>query len=428
MNSWSNADVLRPAFITNQNLKSETVAYTSGLRIAFITSENLNSRNSVNNSVMDYHGWFKRRGHSPKIAGSYEGKLNLEGRIDEEDVIRAGNPASLIDLLRNYAVLHFNNPETPGFQPWFLTVLAFLPKRTVNFATFHGQKDYQNRKTGIMMPGTLAHKTFAERNIDRLFAVSGVAEEIAQKRLPGTYSLLPNPVDTERFKPGKRMEYFDEKKISDSNKFNLLFVGRNEPGKGLSYLAEAYFNLYNDPDYRDKVRLVIAGPGKIDDKSFSFLGKIPNENERNYAFCGDVSSLALPYFYRSADAAVFPSIDESGGMVLLEASASGTPVIASNIETYSAIADGNPGANHRDSQSRLKGLNSGLLKGKGIVLSRPADEKHLASAIKLLIDSPDLTERLKNEGLANSRNFSLETYGPRLEKTYYTHIDLMMRR
>ena len=421
------------------------------LKIAFITGENLNSRSGVNNHAIDYYRWFKRRGHNAKIAGPYDGNLNLEGRVNEEDVIKTGdwirpvhsggadnniNPASwrylprMMQLIDNYDVLQMNNPGTPGFQPWMLLALSLIPKQTVNFSTFHasGEDDWKNSLWSRFLRVS-GGKKVAIKSLDRLFAVSRPAEEYAQRHFPGVYSMLPNPVDTERFTPGEQKEHVYGRKIFDADKFNLLFVGRNDPRKGLRYLAKAYLDLHNDPAYRNRVRLIVGGPGEVDDASRHFLSQIPNENEQNYVLYGDIPASRLPDFYRGADVAVFPAVsNESWGIVLLEAAASGTPVIASNIEGYAAIADGNPGATYRTSQSHFRRLDHELLKGKGIILSRPQDAGHLAGAVRLLMDSPDLAGNLRAEGLANSSEFSPDKQGLRLEKIYYDYLEMAFGR
>lgn len=110
----------------------------------------------------------------------------------------------------------------------------------------------------------------------------------------------------------------------------VLFVGSFIYPKGVDTLIKAIAIAKRDlPD----IKLHVVGNSKYLLPSLrSLIAKEGVEN--NISFHGWVSQSELPRYYKSADFCVFPSRLESFGIVVLEAMASGTPIIASDIDTF----------------------------------------------------------------------------------------------
>ena len=112
-------------------------------------------------------------------------------------------------------------------------------------------------------------------------------------------------------------------------RFTIMFVGGLKPRKNPEFLLKVMAKI-NRPD----VKLVFAGDGplrgRLKGKNVSVTGFIP-ENKK-------------PELYHQADVVVLPSIKEGFGMTLLEAGASGLPVVASNVWSMPEIVkDGETG-------------------------------------------------------------------------------------
>lgn len=127
-------------------------------------------------------------------------------------------------------------------------------------------------------------------------------------------------ISTTQFNPMYRSETL-RTSWTASHKIVLLYVGRVSKEKDLDILFDAYDLL--PKSILEQVRLVITGDGPL-------LEYYQNKYE-NVIFTGQKTSYALSQIYASADIFVFPSTTETLGNVVLEAMASGLPVIAADI-------------------------------------------------------------------------------------------------
>ena len=125
-------------------------------------------------------------------------------------------------------------------------------------------------------------------------------------------------VDCIRFTPAKRKrDYFAQHKLKGH--INVLFVSRLVGYKETDLLIELSHHL---PDH---VNLIIVGDGPEEEKMRQ------NCKQDNTAFLGRLEGDELAHAYASCDLFVFPSISETFGNVVLEALASGLPVVAANM-------------------------------------------------------------------------------------------------
>jgi glycosyltransferase involved in cell wall biosynthesis len=123
-------------------------------------------------------------------------------------------------------------------------------------------------------------------------------------------------VDLDRFNPAR----YSPDVLPDGS-FNVLYTGRLSREKGIDLLAEAFL-LARDRDRR--LHLVLAGRGPEEEQLRRKLG-------RAATFLGWVEGDALARVYASADLFVFPSSTDTFGQVILEAQASGLPVLAVDV-------------------------------------------------------------------------------------------------
>lgn len=145
-------------------------------------------------------------------------------------------------------------------------------------------------------------------------------------------SIVPPGVDVARFAPLPRAQAREQVGLRDGEKM-LLFVGRLEPLKAVDSIVKALAVIASvSPTDLTGVRLMIVG-GEAGNPERRRLLALADQLEVTQwvDFVGAKDHTVLPAYYSAAEALLMPSDYESFGMVALEAMASGTPVIASNV-------------------------------------------------------------------------------------------------
>jgi glycosyltransferase involved in cell wall biosynthesis len=143
-------------------------------------------------------------------------------------------------------------------------------------------------------------------------------------------NVIPAGIDTDRFKPGKPSAELAGKLGIAEDDFTVLFTGRLTGEKGIYDLLHAARLVSLDPELRH-VKFVIAGSGPERDGMIRKARALGIENMVKLS--GSFSYEEMPALYNAVDAFILPSVpvhwwQEQFGMVLVEAMASGLPVIS----------------------------------------------------------------------------------------------------
>jgi phosphatidylinositol alpha-mannosyltransferase len=226
------------------------------------------------------------------------------------------SPQSMLRMKRiwdeeNFDVVHVHEPFAPVLSPF---ALATAPCPTV--ATCHSAGERLGwYPIGGALWGVLA------RRIDQRIAVSDSARRAAEPHVGGPMDVIPNGIDLPpEVDPGGRNG-------------NVVFIGRNEPRKGLPVLLRAWPRVHE----RTKARLRLVG---ADPLSVRWLARRQGFSLDGIDLLGGLSEEELTAELQAASLLAAPSLGgESFGMVLTRAFACGTPVVASNIEGYAQVAD-----------------------------------------------------------------------------------------
>ena len=264
-----------------------------------------------------------------------------------------------------FDVIHLHEPFAPG-----PTLTATVLKLAPIVATFHSAGFSSSYK---MWGKTI--KLISPR-IDIRTAVSKDAVDMVKQYVGGEYEILFNGIEVDRFRPTQPVQRENA----------IFFIGRHEPRKGLAVLLEAMSKLPSD------VKLWIGSDGPetenlqakhAGDKRIEWLGRISDDEKidrlhRAGVFCA-------------------PSLHgESFGVVLLEAMAAGTPVVASSLDGYRNVATHDENA----------------------LLVPPGDVTALASALARILVDTRLRQRLVEAGKQHTHSYSMDSLADRYVEIY----------
>ena len=222
-----------------------------------------------------------------------------------------------------FEVLHFHEPWVPVLSRQILS-----RSKTVNVATFHAK-----------LPETMLSRTMAKvitpytkpllRHIDAFTAVSEAAAEYLLSLADVPVEIIPNGIVLKRFlKPAGMQRPKGQPKT-------ILFVGRLENRKGVTYLLDAFAQLQvREPD----VHLVIAGDGPDREK---LELQVEELGLKHVTFMGFVEEDVKREWLHKADLFCSPALyGESFGIVLLEAMAGSLVTVAGDNPGYESVMQG----------------------------------------------------------------------------------------
>jgi phosphatidyl-myo-inositol alpha-mannosyltransferase len=223
----------------------------------------------------------------------------------------------------DFDVLHLHEPNAPSLSMWALRV-AEGPI----VATFHTSTT--KSLTLSVFQGVL--RPWHEKIVGRI-AVSDVARRWQMEALGSDAVEIPNGVDVGSLASAAPLDGYPRPGKA------VLFLGRyDEPRKGMSVLLDA---LPRVVERFGDVQLLIVGHGDEDE-----LRGQAGELMRYIRFLGLVDDAGKAAAMRSADVYCAPNIGgESFGIVLVEAMAAGTPVVASDLDAFRRVlSDGEVGS------------------------------------------------------------------------------------
>ena len=287
------------------------------------------------------------------------------------------NQVAAIVADERFDVLHFHEPLMPALP---MTMLRM--SNTANVGTFHA---FARSNVGYYYGRPLLQPYLG--HLHRAIAVSEPARDFVNRYFPDfPMRVIPNGIDVDVYKPGLS----PIRHLRDEN-LNILFVGRLEKRKGLGDLLRAYRAL---SERVPETRLIIVGDGPLRGRVESFIQR---HRLNNVILAGFVPDSVKPRYYNSADIFCAPATGaESFGIVLLEALASGLPVVATEVPGYMSV----------------------LEPGKDSVTVQPKNWRELAASLVILARDPELRHRLADYGLKKARRYSWDRVAAEVVDVY----------
>ena len=351
------------------------------MRIGIVCPYSLTRPGGVQMQALGLARTLGRRGYAARVLGPCDGPPpdpnvtplgNSLPAISNGSVAPvAPDPSCQLRAVRamrdeSFDVIHLHEPLAPG-----PTMTALLVRPAPLIGTFHA--------AGASLAYDLMPRAarFLANRLDYRVAVSPEARDTARNAFGGSYDLLYNGVE---------LSTYGSARPEPSSGPTILFVGRHEPRKGLGVLLAALRKL------PPTVRLWIAGEGPE-----TAALRVKSAGDPRVDWLGTITDTEKIARIKGADVLCAPSLrGESFGIVLLEAMAAGTAVVAGDIAGYRNVAR----------------------PGRDALLVPPGDADALAGAIDRVLSDGALSRRLVEAGLARAEDFSMGGLAERYLERY----------
>lgn len=308
------------------------------MKIGLVCPYSINKHGGVLEVILALQNGLLKRGHEVKLITPMPRGEDLEHPdaifIGSSTDFRSpshttGQVSSITDNERvdailaqeKFDILHFHEPWVP-----LLSRQLLQRSKAINIGTFHSK-----------IPETFVSRTYIKvvtpylksvmKYLHVLTAVSDSGAQYAASMTDLPITIIPNGIDLVKYRKRRLKKPAKEKTI--------LYIGRLERRKGAKYLLRA-FQLFSqdNPD----VKLLIAGDGP-DREKLELLAE--DLKLKNVSFLGYISEELKLQLLTEADILCSPAVyGESFGIVLLEAMATGTVVVAGNNSGYSDLMQG----------------------------------------------------------------------------------------
>ncbi len=351
------------------------------LRVGLICPYSLSLPGGVQAQVLGLARELRRQGHEARVLGPCDGPPpesfvtplgnSLPTAANGSIAPLAPDASAALRTIRalndeSFDVVHVHEPLAPG-PP--MTSVLMHPAPVVG--TFHAA----GRSSSYQVFGWFL-RWVAER-IDRKVVVSKDALELVQSSIPGEYDVLSNGVEVDEIASTVP---------TPTTHPTIFFCGRHEERKGLAVLLEAFQSLGLD------ARLWIASDGPDTARlraEYGFDGRIN--------WLGRISDAEKFARLRGAEVFCAPSLHgESFGVVLIEAMAAGTAVVASGLDGYRNVATD----------------------GVDALLVRPGDVDALAAGLRATLGDAALADALRANGARRAADFAMATLAAEYVRIY----------
>ncbi len=341
------------------------------MRIGLVCPYSLTVPGGVQGQVLGLARALRARGHETRVLAPCDGPPpdtsvtplgnSIPTAVNGSVAPLAPDPSAALRTMRalrdeEFDVLHLHEPLAPG-----PTMTALLLHSAPTVGTFHAAGESASYRWLTPVVRWLGGR------LDLRCAVSADARALAERYLGGSYELVWNGIEIDRYALAEPVK---------ADGPTIFFCGRHEPRKGLAVLLAALIEL--PPD----VRVWVASDGPETARL-----KARSAGDPRIEWLGRLSDAEKAARLRGASVFCAPSLGgESFGVVLLEAMAAGTPIVASDLPGYRNVA-----RPHEDA-----------------VLVPPGDAGELAAALRRVLRDDALAARLRAAGEARAATFSMD--------------------
>jgi len=377
------------------------------MKIALVSPYDFSFPSGVGRHITNLEKHFSRMGHEVKIIAPASKPVSEYGnrfiRIGKPVPIPASGSIMRISISLHLAptikevlgrekfdLIHLHEP----FMPMLCSAILRF-SNTVNIGTFHAAQGRPGYNWGRPISSWMLE--YRRRHLHGHIAVSVPAMRYAQSFVPAEYEIIPNGVDTHFFHPDvKPLEQYSDGKL------NIVFLSRLEFRKGANYLLKAFLEIKRQ---MPNTRLLICGSGTRLRKRYEKW--VARNKLEDVIFTGMVPEQDIPRYYRTADIFCLPATgQESFGLILIEAMATGRPIVATNIPGYASV----------------------VTHGEEGLLVPPRTVKPLADALLTLLNDKHRREQMGQKAIITARKYEWEGIAKRVMDYYMKTIDVVRRQ
>lgn len=362
------------------------------MKIAFFTDTYFPQLNGVTVSVDNFSKELQKKGHTvyifaPKIRGYTDQSSNVY-RVNSFKIVDS-QPEIRVPILipnknlRQIFKLGFDIVHAHGNGPFSLLGYQTARVKRIPFVlTFHTiQTKYAHYFLNgkIIRPRTIAAglRIFASVCDGVVVPSNKMRRELVNYGTKKDIKVLPSFIETSKFQRNAKGYLHKKLNIPETHKI-LLSVGRLGKEKSFDFLIEMFkYVVKNEP----QTHLVIVGTGQEELNLRKLVKKLALEKAVH--FTGKLASEVVPNSYSDADIFVFASTSETQGLTVLEAAASGLPLVVVDDPAFSDIALENKNA-----------------------LKSPLNQRIFAQSVLRLLSQPEIRRKFgENSAKIVAENF-----------------------
>ena len=334
-----------------------------------------------------------KRGHDVHVVTTLDKGLPREGTEQGFYVHRIGFPrvrflGIMIFWLKALLLLKKLKPDVVHAQSTTMGIPGILAKRLL-------KKPYTvyGRGSEVYLPWLFKTpiSKLILRRADVVIALTEDMKTEMQKISSRDVAVIPNGIDLESYEDLPTKAAIRDRLGLNSADSIILFVGTLRPVKGLKYLIQA-MNIVRQKD--TNVRLILVGDG-VGRQSLERFVKELDLGDR-VTFVGKVPNEKVPEYMSASDVFVLPSLSEGFPVTILEAMASGLPIVA----------------------TRVRGLPEIVKDGESGFLVEPRNPEQLADRVLTLLKNEDSRQRMIMNNRNKVQQYSWENTVGQLEAIY----------
>jgi len=380
------------------------------MRIAFFTNCYKPLVNGVVTSIVSLKEAYERKGHetyvfAPQVDGYIDQEknvfryrsINLTKKVKYPIAIPLSFRAKKVISEFNPDIIHIHHPfvlSSPAIMygkklgiPKILTLHTQYERYAYYIAPIPEKLTQEAIKRIIF---NLAYK------IDCITTPSGSMKELIKSYgIKNRIEVIPNAIDLDPFRQKDELKCSEIRKrynLKEDDKI-ILYVGRVAQEKSIDKIIEAL--AITKRKGISNVRLLIVGGGPAIEELKNLVRSL--QIEEQVIFTGEVKNEEIRHYYKIAYLFTIASTTETFGIVIIEALASGIPVLAVKA----------PGA--------VDILTDGL---DGLLVDNDNDIEKFANALDKIIREPELRERLSQGALKTSERYSIDIVSERMLNLY----------